>query len=174
MGVILAQRGHIRKYEDAMEEKFKRAADRISIIAGTPKAFLLAMLMIVLWVVSGPFMGYSDTWQLIINTGTTIVTFLMVFLIQNAQNRDAVAVQLKLDELIRAVQGARTGMINLDQLTDEQLQQLRKQFQRLGEEGGCADLTAEFHIDKDAELTVHAKYTSKDDKEEGGPPSSGQ
>jgi len=85
----------------------------------------------VIWAVLGPYYGYSDTWQLIINTGTTIVTFLMVFLIQNTQNRDAKAVHLKLDEIIRALKGARNELVDLEQLSDEDLKEIEKQFQRI-------------------------------------------
>lgn len=145
-----------------MNEKFRLVAERIATIAGTPRAFLLALLMVVLWAVSGPLFGFSDTWQLIINTGTTIVTFLMVFLIQNAQNREAVAVQLKLDELIRAVRGARMGMINIHQLSDEDLALLRREFQRLGDEdGGCDELQASISTDKDVHVTVRARFDSE-------------
>lgn len=98
---------------------------------GNPWCFFLALVVIIVWAVTGPFFGFSDTWQLIINTGTTIVTFLMVFLIQNTQNRDAKAIHLKLDELIRALRGARNKMIDLESLTDEELAELRKQFDRL-------------------------------------------
>ena len=110
-------------------------AERIALAAGTPWAFCTAFALVLMWSVSGPIFGFSNTWQLVINTGTTIVTFLMVFLIQNAQNRDAMAVQLKLDELLRAMKGARTRMINLDLLSDEDLARLQEQFQKLGEDG---------------------------------------
>jgi len=88
---------------------------------------------VLLWAISGPIFGFSDTWQLVINTGTTIVTFLMVFLIQNTQNRDAKAMQLKLDELIRSVGGARDQLVDLEDLSDEQLEQLQRQFHQLRE-----------------------------------------
>lgn len=131
-----------------MQNKFRMIAERISTAAGKPWAFLAAFCMVLLWTISGPVFGFSDTWQLVINTGTTIVTFLMVFLIQNAQNRDAVAVQLKLDELIRTMRGARMGMINIAQLTDEELDKLKEQFEVLGDEnGGCDELKE----DKDTE-----------------------
>jgi low affinity Fe/Cu permease len=94
---------------------FSRAASRIADAAGRPWAFLIATLVILAWVVSGPVFGFSDTWQLVINTGTTIVTFLMVFLIQNAQNRDARAIHLKLDELLRAVPGARNEFMEAEE-----------------------------------------------------------
>lgn len=90
------------------------------------------MLLILLWAVSGPLFHFSDTWQLVINTSTTIITFLMVFLIQNTQNRDAQAIQLKLDELLRALSEARTSMVNLEQFSDEELAQLEQEFQQLG------------------------------------------
>jgi low affinity Fe/Cu permease len=90
-----------------------------------------AVLIIIIWAASGPAFGYSDTWQLVINTGTTIITFLMVFLIQNTQNRDARAIHLKLDELLRAVEGARVSMSNLENLPDEELQRLSKEFEQL-------------------------------------------
>ena len=94
---------------------------------------MTAVLIIMLWAVTGPLFGFSDTWQLIINTGTTIVTFLMVFLIQNTQNRDAKAIHLKLDELLRSVEGARTGLVDLEDLSDTQLQRLQEEFKRLRE-----------------------------------------
>ena len=99
---------------------------------GRPRTFALAVGVILLWVVTGPLFGFSDTWQLVINTGTTIVTFLMVFLIQNTQNRDTQAVQLKLDELIRVTKGAHNLLIDLEELDDEQVEQLRRTYERLG------------------------------------------
>jgi low affinity Fe/Cu permease len=100
--------------------------------AGTPVTFALALLIIVVWAGTGPMFNYSDTWQLIINTGTTIITFLMVFLIQSTQNRDTQALQLKLDELIRVTKGAHNLLIDLEELDDEQLEQLRRTYERLG------------------------------------------
>lgn len=98
---------------------------------GSPWAFVLAFLIVAGWAVTGPLFGYSEAWQLYINTMTTIATFLMVFLIQNTQNRDAKAIHLKLDELLRAGKDARTSLVNLEQWTDEELQNLEKQFERL-------------------------------------------
>jgi low affinity Fe/Cu permease len=100
--------------------------------AGRPCTFVLALLTIVVWAVTGPMFHYSDTWQLVINTSTTIVTFLMVFLIQATQNRDSQALHVKLDELIRAVHGARNSLLNLDELTDEELERLHEHFVKIG------------------------------------------
>jgi low affinity Fe/Cu permease len=102
---------------------------------GSPWSFLLALGVVLIWAVTGPIFHFSDTWQLVINTGTTIITFLMVFLIQNTQNRDARALHLKLDELIRAGKGARNKLVNLEELTDEELDQLQQQFERLANTG---------------------------------------
>ena len=114
-----------------MNDIFRKFANKTSAIVGSPWAFIAAVAIIVIWAVSGPIFGFSDTWQLVINTGTTIITFLMVFLIQNTQNRDAKAIHLKLDELIRGVQGARTGLVDLEDMTDDQLKKLEEEFQRL-------------------------------------------
>ena len=107
-----------------MGKLFEKLASRVAAAAGRPAAFALAAAIILVWAVTGPLFGYSDTWQLIINTGTTIVTFLMVFLIQNAQNRDASAIQAKLDELIRAARGARNEFIGIEHLTEVQLAEI--------------------------------------------------
>jgi len=104
---------------------FEHMASRVSAAAGRPMAFVLALAIIIGWGVSGPLFGWSDTWQLVINTGTTIVTFLMVFLIQNAQNRDAAAIQAKLDEVIRSIDNARNEFIGIEHLTEEQLHEIR-------------------------------------------------
>ena len=114
-----------------MNELFRKFAQRVSQIVGTSWVFILAVLIIFVWGVTGPMFRYSDTWQLVINTGTTIITFLMVFLIQNTQNRDAKAIHLKLDELIKGVKGARTAMVNLEELSDEELERLQKEFAKL-------------------------------------------
>jgi len=113
---------------------FRKFARRTSNGVGSTWAFLLAVLIILVWAATGPLFHFSDTWQLVINTSTTIVTFLMVFLIQNTQNRDAIQIQLKLDELIRALKGARNRLVDLEELTDEELEALRLEFHRLGAE----------------------------------------
>jgi len=114
-----------------MNELFRQFAQRTAALMGTSWAFILAVTMIAVWALTGPMFQYSNTWQLVINTSTTIITFLMVFLIQNTQNRDAKAIHLKLDELIKGVKGARTGLVNLEQLSDADLEQLQREFQRL-------------------------------------------
>jgi low affinity Fe/Cu permease len=111
---------------------FRRFAHKTSTGVGSPWAFTVACATIVVWAVTGPVFHFSDTWQLVINTGTTIVTFLMVFLIQNTQNRDALAIHLKLDELIRALKGARNQLVDIEELSDEELDKLRREFRRLG------------------------------------------
>jgi low affinity Fe/Cu permease len=112
-------------------DHFGRFAGVASFWLGSKWAFMLAGSVILAWVVTGPIFHYSDTWQLVINTGTTIVTFLMVFLIQNTQNRDARAINLKLDELIRAIESARNQMINIETLSDMELDLLRAQYEKL-------------------------------------------
>ena len=114
-----------------IRDAFGVFARKTSTILGSAWAFVCAILIIVLWAITGPTFHYSDTWQLIINTGTTIVTFLMVFLIQNTQNRDAKAVHLKLDELIRALGPARNKLVDLEKLSDDELKKLEKEFERL-------------------------------------------
>jgi low affinity Fe/Cu permease len=113
-----------------MRKFFNLFATRTSTAAGQPMTFIIALAIIVIWAVTGPMFGYSDTWQLIINTGTTIVTFLMVFLIQNSQNRDAAAMQAKLDELLRAVDKAREQFIGIEHLTDQQIELVRAALER--------------------------------------------
>ena len=103
-------------------------------VAGHPAAFLLAVVVVLVWTLTGPVFGFSDTWQLVINTSTTIVTFLMVFLLQNSQNRDTIAMQVKLDELVRAVQSAKNSVIDLEELGEEELEKLLRQYQKLGNE----------------------------------------
>jgi low affinity Fe/Cu permease len=119
-----------------MNEMFRKFANKTSEIVGSPWAFITAFAVIIVWAISGPIFGFSDTWQLVINTGTTIITFLMVFLIQNTQNRDAKAIHLKLDELLRGVEGARTGMVDLEDLSDEDLKKLQSQFKQMREKHG--------------------------------------
>lgn len=114
-------------------EIFRRFARGTAEVVGTAYAFVAAIALIVGWLLSGPLFGFSDTWQLIINTSTTIVTFLMVFVIQNAQNRDARAIHIKLDELIRATTGAENSVIDLARLTDKQLLALEHHYERIGD-----------------------------------------
>jgi low affinity Fe/Cu permease len=116
-----------------MNERFRKFANHTSEIVGSPWAFLVAMMLIIGWAAAGPYFRWSDSHSLFVNTITTIITFLMVFLIQNTQNRDAKAIHLKLDELLRGVEGARTGMVDLEDLSDEDLKKLQQQFQQLRE-----------------------------------------
>ncbi|MBF6599404.1 MAG: low affinity iron permease family protein [Dehalococcoidia bacterium] len=120
-----------------MQDHFRRFAHLTAQVVGSAWAFLTAVTVIIVWALIGPLFGFSNAWQLVINTGTTIVTFLMVFLIQNTQNRDAKSFNLKLDELLRGVKGARTGLVGLEELSDAQLAELQKQFIRIRH--GAAD-----------------------------------
>lgn len=117
-----------------MKETFRKIAAKISFATGTATAFLLSVAIIVVWGITGPAFGFSDTWQLVINTGTTIVTFLMVFLIQNTQNRDSKALHLKLDELIRSTKTARNAFVDLENFSDEDLDLLDREFKEAHEE----------------------------------------
>ncbi|MCB6179207.1 low affinity iron permease family protein [Rhodobacter sp. Har01] len=109
-------------------------AKRVSHWCGRPGTFVLALAVIAVWIVTGPVFGFSDTWQLVINTGTTVVTFLMVFLIQNTQNRDTAAIQLKLDELIRATKGAHNALLDLEELDEGMLEEFRNRYELLARE----------------------------------------
>lgn len=116
-----------------MKDTFRIVAAQVSKAVGSAYAFLLAIIIVIIWALLGPIFGYSDTWQLVINTGTTIVTFLMVFLIQNTQNRDSKALHLKLDELIRSTKGARNHMMDIEQLSDNDLEAMHTEYQALHE-----------------------------------------
>jgi low affinity Fe/Cu permease len=124
-------RGGGSEWNDLFRRFSKWSADRL----GSSWAFLMAALAIVIWAVVGPLFHYSEDWQLVINTGTTIITFLMVFIIQNTQNRDAKALHLKIDELLRAVHDARTNLVDLENKTDEELSRVAQEFEELGHEG---------------------------------------
>lgn len=152
--------------------RFNRFARGISRATGHPLAFALAFLVILAWAVTGPIFHFSDTWQLVINTGTTVVTFLMVFLIQSSQNRDSQAVQMKLDELIRAVEGAQNAMIDVEDRDEEELETLRKEYASIATqarkdmESGKADAQTIEHeaegMEKDAAaLKNHARKARK-------------
>ncbi len=125
-----ANRGTAGEFCSRVPALFRICSQWISQATGSPRAFGLAVATIVGWAATGPMFHFSDTWQLVINTATTIVTFLMVFLIQNTQNRDTKAIHLKLDELLRGVQGARTSLVNLENLSDEELERLQHEFER--------------------------------------------
>ena len=131
-----------------MRKFFNLCATKIATAAGQPFTFITAVLIILIWAITGPMFGYSDTWQLIINTGTTIVTFLMVFLIQNSQNRDGAAMQAKLDELLRAVDKAREKFIGIEHLTDQQIELIRTALERHARDAGGKDATADDTVDR--------------------------
>lgn len=118
---------------------FTRFAQLAAHVTGRPRVFFLAVAVIVLWAIAGPVFDYSDTWQLVINTSTTIVTFLMVFVIQNTQNRDTAAMHIKLDELIRVTENARDVLLDLEELDEDDLEALRRDYERLAEEGRTRD-----------------------------------
>ena len=139
-----------------MGERFSHFANRMSALAGHYLTFIAAVLILVIWVASGPFFGFSDTWQLFINTGTTIVTFLMVFLIQNTQNRDARAMHLKLDELIRAIEAADNAVMHAEDETEDEMKELKRQYAELsGKHAALAREHADLHEDhRDLEQKV--------------------
>jgi low affinity Fe/Cu permease len=127
----LKKNGEKRDLLCVVSDAFRIFARRSSMMLGSAWAFAGAVLVIVVWLLTGPTFHFSDTWQLIINTATTVITFLMVFLIQNTQNRDAKAMHLKLDEIIRALKGARNQLVDLEDLSDEELKEIEEQFRRL-------------------------------------------
>jgi low affinity Fe/Cu permease len=122
-----------------MQLSFRHFAAKTAEIVGSPYAFFLAVTTVIVWALLGPHFGWSEYHQLLINTVTTILTFLVVFLIQNTQNRDTKALHLKIDELLKATRGARNSMIDLDRLSDEQLRKLEAEFKRLCDDAGCLD-----------------------------------
>jgi low affinity Fe/Cu permease len=149
-----------------MNDFFRKFSHAASNVVGSSWAFLIAVVIIAAWAISGPIFHFSDTWQLIINTSTTIVTFLMVFLIQNTQNRDAKALHLKLDELLKTVEGARTSLVDLEDMADEELEDLQQEFRRLHErysqqsQNGQAEVAVKHKPNK--KLAVRKKLSQKD------------
>jgi low affinity Fe/Cu permease len=136
-----ARRGKAERKRESMGDLFRRFAAATSCVLGSPLAFLLAIAFVLVWAATGSYFDYSNAWQLVINTSTTIVTFLMVFLLQSTQNRDTKAINIKLDELLRAIEGARTGLVNLSDLTDEELDKLEAELLNLGRRAGVGALT---------------------------------
>jgi low affinity Fe/Cu permease len=132
----------------SLVDRFREASDRLTDMLGTPWAVLAALAVIVVWVVTGPIFGFSDTWQLVINTATTVITFLMVFVIQTSQNRQSKATQFKLDELIRANPRARNEMIEAERESTEELQREEKEFQDVAERGGQRDVPPQDHAEQ--------------------------
>ncbi len=116
------------------QSRYSQFAQAIARFCGRPKTFSIAVSIILIWLITGPLFDFSDTWQLVINTGTTIITFLMVFLIQNTQNRDTEAIQVKLDELIRATKGAHNALLDLEELDEEDLESFRQKYEALARE----------------------------------------
>jgi low affinity Fe/Cu permease len=121
-------------------------ANKVSYAVGQPYAFFIAALIILVWAINGPLFDFSNTWQLVINTGTTIITFLMVFLIQNAQNRDAKAIHLKLDELLKGTKGARTSMVNIEDSSDAELAVMQDEYRKLHDHYAAALATRRAHM----------------------------
>jgi low affinity Fe/Cu permease len=150
----------------SVNEVFRKFAEAVARAAGSSWAFVLALLIIAAWAGFGPVFGYSDTWQLIINTGTTIVTFLIVFLIQNTQNREAKVMRLKLDELLRGVEGARTGFVKLDSMTDAELDEVQKEFERL--RGKYAPLVDDDIAAIQEEIRLRRKKALEKPRRQGG------
>ena len=144
-----------------MRETFNRVADRITRVVGTPVALLMAALVIVVWAVTGPIAGFSDTWQLIINTGTTIVTFLMVFVIQNTQNRDSKAVHAKLDELLRASKDARNELIRSEQMPEHELDQTLDELAKVAGQEVGGSVTAEKKLEGKIEAQVSRRTSAR-------------
>ena len=148
-----------------MNDLFRKFASKTAAIVGSSWAFIAAVLLLVVWAGTGPVFHFSDTWQLVINTGTTIITFLMVFLIQNTQNRDAKAIHLKLDELIRGLEGARNSLVDLEELSDEELERLQSQFKQLREREQGQNRNVQKHSDTVEAITqaLEERRTSKKD-----------
>jgi low affinity Fe/Cu permease len=123
----------VRKKKNNLGQMMERFSRKVTEATGTSTAFIIALLIIIVWIVSGPLFHYSDTWQLVINTGTTIVTFLMVFLIQRSQNKDALAIHLKLNEIVAALEGASNRLIDVEDLTEDEIKTLHKHYKKLVE-----------------------------------------
>jgi low affinity Fe/Cu permease len=135
-----------RRRARTLNDRFRSFAGIAGNVLGSPWAFLGALVFVIAWAFTGPYFGYSNAWQLVINTSTTIATFLMVFLLQNTQNRDTKAVNIKLDELLRAIEGARTGLADLGDLTDDEIDQIERELVEVAREAGVDALPLSRHI----------------------------
>ncbi len=153
-----------------MERVFSRLAQWTGLQLGKPYTFALACLVVIVWGCSGPLFGYSDTWQLVINTGTTIITFLMVFLLQHTQNRDTRVIQLKLDELIRANENARNALLGLENLTDDDMRHIQAKFSALAKLGAVPEELAGAEQDLHTARKVFHRAQARLSKAVGGPP----
>ena len=150
-----------KKKENAVSRALEKFSYQATRATGTSTAFMLAVVVILVWLVSGPIFRYSDTWQLVINTGTTIITFLMVFLIQRAQNKDAVAIHLKLNEIVAALEGASNRLIDVEDLSEAEIDALRKYYRRLIELAQADDVLTMTHSIEEAASRHGTKYKKK-------------
>lgn len=151
----------VRKKESKIGRQLERFSHRATTATGSSTAFVLAVAVVLVWLVSGPIFGYSDTWQLVINTGTTIVTFLMVFLIQRAQNKDALAIHLKLNEIVAAMEGASNRLIDVEDLSEAEIVTLRKYYRRLIELARADENLTATHSVEEATSRHGTKYKKK-------------
>jgi low affinity Fe/Cu permease len=151
----------------SIANSFTHFAKRTAQTAGHPSTFALAAALILIWAITGPIFHFSDTWQLVINTTTTVITFLMVFLIQNTQNRDGAAVQLKLDELVRALKGANNSLLSLEDMTEEELEQLKAHYLHLADQ-------ARLHLRNGGKQRRATASKDEDQAEMGSAPASGK
>jgi len=154
-----------RNKTNTLSQLLERFSRRTTEATGTSTAFILALLVIIVWLISGPLFSFSDTWQLVINTGTTIVTFLMVFLIQRSQNKDALAIHLKLNEIVAALEGASNRLVDVEDLTEDEIKTLHKHYQRLVEMAKKDLELTQSHSVEEADLRHQLKHSKhKHDK----------
>ncbi len=152
------------RHRNKVSEFFEKFSHQVTKATGTSVAFVFALLIIIVWVITGPIFHYSDTWQLVINTGTTIVTFLMVFLIQRAQNKDALAIHLKLNEIVAALEGASNRLIDVEDLSEPEIDALRQYYKRLIELARKDDVLTTTHSIEEAATRHGTKYKRATDK----------
>jgi len=149
----------VRKKRNKFGQLMERLSQRATQATGTSAAFIVAVTVIIVWALTGPIFGYSDTWQLVINTGTTIVTFLMVFLIQRTQNKDALAIHLKLNEIVAALEGASNRLIDVEDLTEDEIKILHQHFQKLSRMAAKDDALGQSHSVEEADARHQHKHS---------------